>query len=125
MLRQVTALAGRYDIPVQALVEESMACGIGVCMTCVLPGRRRRRDHPDGPVLRGRARCSAVSTVRWDDMGTIPFDALGAPGWKPARSRRAARASQRAAGSGRRSPRAGARPMPADLRTRLGHVELP
>jgi dihydroorotate dehydrogenase electron transfer subunit len=21
--------------------------------------------------------------VRWDDMGTIPFDALGAPGWKP------------------------------------------
>jgi hypothetical protein len=21
--------------------------------------------------------------VRWDDVGTIPFDALGAPGWKP------------------------------------------
>jgi hypothetical protein len=20
--------------------------------------------------------------VRWDDVGTIPFDALGAPGWK-------------------------------------------
>jgi dihydroorotate dehydrogenase electron transfer subunit len=25
--------------------------------------------------------------VRWDDMGTIPFDALGAPGWKPAPER--------------------------------------
>ena len=24
--------------------------------------------------------------VRWDDMGTIPFDALGAPGWNPARA---------------------------------------
>jgi dihydroorotate dehydrogenase electron transfer subunit len=23
--------------------------------------------------------------VRWDDVGTIPFDALGAPGWKPPR----------------------------------------
>ncbi len=37
MLRQVTALARRYDIPVQVAVEESMACGVGVCMTCVLP----------------------------------------------------------------------------------------
>jgi dihydroorotate dehydrogenase electron transfer subunit len=27
--------------------------------------------------------------VRWDDVGTIPFDAFGAPGWEP-RSRRAA-----------------------------------
>jgi carbamoyl-phosphate synthase large subunit len=37
MLRQVTAVAGRYGIPAQVLVEESMACGTGVCMTCVLP----------------------------------------------------------------------------------------
>jgi hypothetical protein len=29
-----------------------------------------------GPVFRG-------DTVRWDDVGTIPFDALGAPGWNP------------------------------------------
>ncbi|HTA08087.1 MAG TPA: hypothetical protein VK836_06245, partial [Streptosporangiaceae bacterium] len=28
-------------------------------------------------------------SVRWDDVGTIPFDAFGAPGWEP-RSRRAA-----------------------------------
>ena len=82
MLRQVTAIASRYDIPVQALVEESMACGIGVCMTCVLPVvgedgvTRMTRSCVDGPVFRGDA-------VRWDDVGTIPFDALGAPGWKP------------------------------------------
>src|SRR5258705_1563328 len=36
-LRQGTPLAGRYDSPLRTLVEESMACGIGVCMTCVLP----------------------------------------------------------------------------------------
>ena len=30
-----------------------MACGIGVCMTCVLPVDRRGRPHPLLPVLRG------------------------------------------------------------------------
>jgi dihydroorotate dehydrogenase electron transfer subunit len=82
MLRQVTALAQRYEIPVLTLVEESMACGIGVCMTCVLPVvgddgvTRMVRSCVAGPVFRG-------DTVRWDDIGTIPFDALGAPGWNP------------------------------------------
>jgi dihydroorotate dehydrogenase electron transfer subunit len=82
MLRQVTTVAGRYDIPVQALVEESMACGTGVCMTCVLPVvgddgvTRMVRSCVDGPVFRG-------DLVRWDDIGTIPLDALGAPGWNP------------------------------------------
>ncbi len=88
MLRAVTALARRYDIPVQAAVEEAMACGFGVCMTCVLPVvgsdgvTRMTRACTDGPVFRGEQ-------VRWDEVGTIPFDAFGAPGWEP-RSRRAA-----------------------------------
>jgi dihydroorotate dehydrogenase electron transfer subunit len=97
MLRQVTSLARRYDIPVQVAVEELMACGVGVCMTCVLPVAgtdgitRMVRSCVDGPVFRGEQ-------VRWDDVGTIPFDAFGAPGWEP-RSRRAAGLS-RAAGAG-------------------------
>ena len=141
MLRQVTALAGRYDIPVQACVEEAMACGIGVCMTCVLPVTgsdgitRMVRSCVDGPVFRGEQ-------VRWDDVGTIPFDAFGAPGWEP-RTRRASEAT--AAAARRAAPRRAAlrqvalrqvaprRPATArtggaamtDLRTRLGHVELP
>jgi dihydroorotate dehydrogenase electron transfer subunit len=91
MLRQVTALAQRYEIPVLTLVEETMACGIGVCMTCVLPVvgddgvTRMVRSCVAGPVFRG-------DTVRWDDVGTIPFDALGAPGWNP-RPSAAARAA--------------------------------
>ena len=57
-----------------------MACGIGVCMGCVLPVTgtdgitRIVRACVDGPVFR-------ADLVRWDDVGTIPFDALGAPGW--------------------------------------------
>ena len=81
MLRQVVARARRYDIPVQAAVEEAMACGVGVCMTCVLPVTgsdgitRMVRSCVDGPVFRGEQ-------VRWDDIGTIPLDAFGAPGWQ-------------------------------------------
>jgi len=80
VLREVTALAGTYDIPVQALVDVAMTCGIGVCMGCVLPVTgtdgitRIIRACVDGPVFR-------ADLVRWDDLGTIPFDAVGAPGW--------------------------------------------
>jgi len=81
VLRDVTAIADRYAIPVQASVDVPMACGTGVCMGCVLPVTgndgitRIVRSCVDGPVFRG-------DLVRWDDMGTIPFDALGAPGWR-------------------------------------------
>jgi dihydroorotate dehydrogenase electron transfer subunit len=37
--------------------------------------------------------------VRWDDVGTIPFDAFGAPGWEP-RARRAAGISGASAAAG-------------------------
>jgi dihydroorotate dehydrogenase electron transfer subunit len=119
MLRQVTALAGRYDIPVQALVEESMACGIGVCMTCVLPVTgadgitRMVRSCVDGPVFRGEQ-------VRWDDVGTIPFDAFGAPGWEP-RSRQRAGPAGAAAPSSGNGPGPGGQPLQRQPPGRAGH----
>jgi dihydroorotate dehydrogenase electron transfer subunit len=82
VLREVVVLASRYDLPVQALVEQPTVCGTGVCMSCVLPVvgsdgvTRIVRACTDGPVFR-------ADLVRWDDVNTIPFDALGAPGWKP------------------------------------------
>jgi dihydroorotate dehydrogenase electron transfer subunit len=91
VLRDVSALAARYEIPVQAMVDVPMACGTGVCMGCVLPVTgtdgvtRIVRSCVDGPVFR-------ADLVRWDDVGTIPFDALGAPGWKPGTADRADRA---------------------------------
>lgn len=78
MLRAVADLAAARGLPAQVAVEESMACGVGVCMTCVLPvvsadGRTRMsRSCVEGPVFRG-------DRVRWDDVGTVPPDAVGAP----------------------------------------------
>ncbi|MFL6128691.1 MAG: dihydroorotate dehydrogenase electron transfer subunit [Mycobacteriales bacterium] len=77
MLRAVGAVAASYGLPCQVAVEESMACGIGVCMTCVLPVvgedgvTRMTRSCVDGPVF-------AAERVRWDDVGIVPADALGA-----------------------------------------------
>ncbi|MDA2814133.1 dihydroorotate dehydrogenase electron transfer subunit [Nocardiopsis sp. RSe5-2] len=81
MLREAGAVAARHGIPLQVAVEETMACGTGLCMSCVVPVvgedgvTRMVRACVDGPVFRGER-------VRFDDVGTIPFDALGAPGWK-------------------------------------------
>jgi dihydroorotate dehydrogenase electron transfer subunit len=77
MLRAVNDVARAHAIHAQVAVEESMACGIGVCMTCVLPVAgtdgvsRFVRSCVDGPVFDG-------ARVRWDDVGTLPADLLGA-----------------------------------------------
>jgi len=79
MLRAVAGLCAERGIPCQVAVEESMACGIGVCMTCVLPvigddGRTRMaRSCVEGPVF-------LADRVRWDDVGTVPHDTVGALG---------------------------------------------
>lgn len=71
------AAYGGAGIPAQLAVEESMACGIGVCMTCVLPiigsdgSTRMVRSCFDGPVFAG-------DRIRWDALGTVPDDAIGA-----------------------------------------------
>ncbi|MCX6424886.1 MAG: dihydroorotate dehydrogenase electron transfer subunit [Actinobacteria bacterium] len=78
MLAAVAGIAAEYRAYSQCSVEESMACGIGICMTCVLPVigddgiTRMVRSCIEGPIFRG-------DLVRWDDIGTIPADALGAP----------------------------------------------
>jgi dihydroorotate dehydrogenase electron transfer subunit len=77
MLRAVHEIATAYGAHSQVAVEEAMACGVGICMTCVLPvvgddGQTRMvRSCIDGPVLRG-------DRIRWDDIGTVPADAVGA-----------------------------------------------
>ena len=78
MLQAVAKVATEHGAYSQCAVEEAMACGIGVCMTCVLPVigddgvTRMLRSCVDGPVFRG-------DRVRWDEMGTIPEGTLGAP----------------------------------------------
>jgi dihydroorotate dehydrogenase electron transfer subunit len=82
MLRSVTEVAAGHGALAHVAVEESMACGVGVCMTCVLPVTgddgvtRMVRSCVEGPVLRG-------DRIRWeafeDGIGRVPADALGAP----------------------------------------------
>jgi len=78
MLQAVAQVSQENGAFSQCAVEESMACGIGVCMTCVLPiigddgVTRMARSCVDGPVFRG-------DRVRWDDVDTVPSDAFGAP----------------------------------------------
>jgi dihydroorotate dehydrogenase electron transfer subunit len=75
--RVAGAAYGGAGIPTQLAVEESMACGVGVCMTCVLPvigtdGQTRMlRSCAEGPVFAG-------DRIRWDSLGTVPTDAVGA-----------------------------------------------
>jgi len=85
MLRSVTDIAAAQGATAQVAVEESMACGIGVCMTCVLPVTgddgvtRMARSCVEGPVFRG-------DRIRWEafDNGRcqVPQDALGAAAMK-------------------------------------------
>ena len=55
MLRAVGDVAREHAIRAQVAVEESMACGIGVCMTCVLPVRGDDGAVALRPLLRRRA----------------------------------------------------------------------
>jgi len=81
MLRSVTEIAAAQGATAQVAVEESMACGIGVCMTCVLPVTgddgltRMARSCVEGPVFEGdRIRWEAFESQRCQ----VPEDALGA-----------------------------------------------
>lgn len=85
MLESVTTIAQERGAVAQVAVEEAMACGVGVCMTCVMPVRgadgatRMVRSCVEGPVFRG-------DRVRWDAFSgglcAVPEDAVGAAGMR-------------------------------------------
>ena len=76
MLSAITDIANRYGTMHQCSVEESMACGIGVCMTCVLPVEgndgivRMVRTCIEGPVMDG-------SKVTWSKSREVPEGVWG------------------------------------------------
>jgi dihydroorotate dehydrogenase electron transfer subunit len=91
MLAAVSAVAERLGVPVRVALEERMACGLGVCFTCVVPVRDRtgevqmRRSCIDGPVMDG-------TRVDWDRMGlghasVAALAGLSAPEGVPAQPR--------------------------------------
>lgn len=68
MLQALSEIAKEADIAHQCAVEESMACGVGICMTCVIPVQassgeiKNLRSCIDGPVLDGES-------VQWHLVG--------------------------------------------------------
>lgn len=68
MLEAISNIAVNADIAHQCAVEESMACGIGICMTCVIPVKessgeiKNLRSCIDGPVMDGEL-------VQWELVG--------------------------------------------------------
>jgi dihydroorotate dehydrogenase electron transfer subunit len=77
MLAAIQDIATQTGIMHQCAVEEAMACGIGVCMTCVVPLRdetglvKMSRSCIDGPVMDG-------ASVIWNSGGKIPAGTYGA-----------------------------------------------
>ena len=69
MLSAITKISDQCNVVHQCAVEESMACGIGICMTCVLPVENEDgtisnlRSCIDGPVMDG-------SKVQWNQVGS-------------------------------------------------------
>lgn len=74
MLRAVSEACVQRNVPVQVALEERMACGTGVCFTCVVPMRERdgsivnRRSCTEGPVVNG-------AKIAWD---LTPYGAAAA-----------------------------------------------
>jgi dihydroorotate dehydrogenase electron transfer subunit len=68
MLKAISQILDGGDVVHQCAVEEAMACGIGICMTCVLPVKddagkiSNLRSCIDGPVMDG-------AKIEWDLVG--------------------------------------------------------
>jgi dihydroorotate dehydrogenase electron transfer subunit len=67
MLAAVSRVAAAAGVPCQVAVEEQMACGTGICFTCVVPvgepgPTRMARACTEGPVFDGAA-------VAWAELG--------------------------------------------------------
>ena len=77
MLAAVEDVSKVHHTMHQCAVEESMACGIGICMTCVLPVKdesgviKMTRSCIDGPVMDGER-------VMWNSARSIPEGTWGA-----------------------------------------------
>ncbi len=66
MLRAVAHIAAEFNLPAELSMDEHMCCGVGVCLTCVIPVRSGRgweyqRTCTEGPVFDARQ-------VKWEAL---------------------------------------------------------
>jgi len=79
MLAAVSRVAAAAGVPCQVAVEEQMACGTGICFSCVLPvgggggagpaETRMARSCLEGPVFDGAA-------IAWAELGYPDLEAV-------------------------------------------------
>ncbi|MFN2488466.1 MAG: dihydroorotate dehydrogenase electron transfer subunit [Actinomycetota bacterium] len=91
MLAEVSRMATEQGVPVQVAVEELMACGYGVCLTCVMPLKRAKPKRDEDPVVYARSCTEGPvfdgASVLWNgSMGPLASDEAelspaGAPDW--------------------------------------------
>jgi dihydroorotate dehydrogenase electron transfer subunit len=77
MMKAITDISKKFNIYHHASIEESMACGIGICMVCVIPifdesigAYRMERTCISGPIV-------DAETVAWDSIRKLPDGTLG------------------------------------------------
>ncbi len=76
MLAAINEISSSLGLLHQCAVEEAMACGIGICMTCVIPVKdssgviKMTRSCIDGPVMDG-------AKVIWDSSRKVPQGTWG------------------------------------------------
>jgi dihydroorotate dehydrogenase electron transfer subunit len=66
MLKAVGRFAAEFDLPAELSLDEHMCCGIGVCLTCVVPvkvgdGWEYQRSCTEGPVFN-------ASQIAWEEV---------------------------------------------------------
>ncbi|MGO8676052.1 MAG: dihydroorotate dehydrogenase electron transfer subunit [Limisphaerales bacterium] len=66
MLRAVAGIAAEFEVPAELSMDEQMCCGIGACLTCVVPiktdsGWEYQRTCTEGPVFES-------SRVLWEKV---------------------------------------------------------
>jgi dihydroorotate dehydrogenase electron transfer subunit len=59
MLKAVGKIAADFNLPAELSMDEHMCCGVGVCLTCVIPiqsgdGWEYQRTCTEGPVFEAR-----------------------------------------------------------------------
>ena len=82
MLAAVCRVAERRGVPVRVAVEEAMACGTGVCWTCVLPVEKQGRVQnlracTEGPVFNGAQGAVGRDPAGPDGRAAGPAEVVG------------------------------------------------
>lgn len=78
MLSAVDSIAKSFGISHQVSVEEAMACGIGICMTCVLPMYENDTKNGSGPSVTTSMKRTCIEgpvidgeRIAWDRIGVV------------------------------------------------------